>query len=258
MAEVKTTGVPAEKPAASAIPASTTASATRTAPGLTFRRLFTKPGVSPYDEIEWEKRIAQITDSKGGVIFEQKDVEVPKDWSMTATNIVASKYLHGTLGTPERESGVRALVTRVAETIRDWGLAQGYFRTPEDGATFHDELAHILLRQYAAFNSPVWFNVGCDRIEPNSDGQNWHWNAKTQTVEFGITGYSKPLAIPSRSAPPASSILSKTRSIPSSRSPKPKACSSSGDQAPAPTFLRCVLPQKVSAAAALPAVRLAS
>src|SRR2546429_4866984 len=192
MAEVKRTGVAAEKPAASAIPASTTASATRTAPGLTFRRLFTKPGVSPYDEIEWEKRIAQITDSKGGVIFEQKDVEVPKDWSMTATNIVASKYLHGTLGTPERESGVRALVTRVAETIRDWGLAQGYFRTPEDGATFHDELAHILLRQYADFNSPVWFNVGCDRIEPNSDGQNWHWNAKTQTVEFGITGYSKP------------------------------------------------------------------
>src|SRR5438067_1461785 len=192
MAEVKTTGVPAEKPAASAIPASTTASATRTAPGLTFRRLFTKPGVSPYDEIEWEKRIAQITDSKGGVIFEQKDVEVPKDWSMTATNIVASKYLHGTLGTPERESGVRALVTRVAETIRDWGLAQGYFRTPEDGATFHDELAHILLRQYAAFNSPVWFNVGCDRIEPNSDGQNWHWNPQTQAVEFGITGYSKP------------------------------------------------------------------
>src|SRR5436309_686144 len=192
MAEVKTTGVPAEKPAASAIPASTTASATRTAPGLTFRRFFTKLGVSPYDEIEWEKRTAQITDSKGGVIFEQKDVEVPKDWSMTATNIVASKYLHGTLGTPEREGGVRALVTRVAETIRDWGLAQGYFRTPEDGATFHDELAHILLRQYAAFNSPVWFNVGCDRIEPNSDGQNWLWNAKTQTVEFGITGYSKP------------------------------------------------------------------
>src|SRR5881296_4289061 len=192
MAEVKTTGVPAEKPAASAIPASTTASATRTAPGLTSRRLFTKPGTSPYDEIEWEKLLAQITDSKGGIIFEQKDVEVPKDWSMTATNIVASKYLHGTIGTPERETGARQLVSRVAETIRDWGLAQGYFRTPEDGATFHDELAHILLRQYAAFNSPVWFNVGCDRIEPNSDGQNWHWNAKTQTVEFGITGYSKP------------------------------------------------------------------
>jgi ribonucleoside-diphosphate reductase alpha chain len=160
--------------------------------GLTFRRLFTKPGVSPYDEVEWDLRTAQITDAQGNVIFEQKEVEVPKDWSMTATNIVASKYLHGKLGTPERETGVRQLVSRVAETIRDWGLAQGYFRTPEDGATFHDELVHILVRQYAAFNSPVWFNVGCDRIEPNSDGQNWHWNQQTQQVEFGVTGYSKP------------------------------------------------------------------
>jgi ribonucleoside-diphosphate reductase alpha chain len=166
--------------------------ATGKSTGLSFRRFFTKTGVSPYDEIEWDLRLAQITDAKGNVIFEQKDVEVPKDWSVTATNIVASKYLHGTLGTPERESGVRALVTRVAETIRNWGLGQGYFKTPEDGATFHDELAHILLRQYAAFNSPVWFNVGCDRIEPNSDARNWHWNPRTQQVEFGVTGYSKP------------------------------------------------------------------
>ena len=111
---------------------------------------------------------------------------------MTATNIVASKYLHGKIGTPERETGVRQLVARVAETIRDWGMAQGYFRTSEDGATFHDELVHILVRQYAAFNSPVWFNVGCDRIEPNSDGRSWHWNPQTQQVEFGVTGYSKP------------------------------------------------------------------
>src|SRR5579864_9213672 len=162
------------------------------APGLQFRRLFTKPGVSPYDEIEWELRVAQITDAQGNVIFEQKDVEVPKDWSMTATNIVASKYLHGTIGTPERETGVRQLVSRVAETIRDWGQAQGYFRTPEDAATFHDELAHILIRQYVAFNSPVWFNVGCDRIEPNSDAQNWHWNPQLGRVEFSVTGYSKP------------------------------------------------------------------
>jgi ribonucleoside-diphosphate reductase alpha chain len=160
--------------------------------GLSFRRFFTKPGVSPYAEVEWDLRLAQITDSQGNVIFEQKDVEVPKDWSMTATNIVASKYLHGKIGTPERETGVRQLVARVAETIRDWGIAQGYFRTPEDGATFHDELVHILVRQYAAFNSPVWFNVGCDRIEPNSDGRNWHWNPQTQQVEFGVTGYSKP------------------------------------------------------------------
>ncbi len=160
--------------------------------GLSFRRFFTKPGVSPYSEVEWDLRLAQITDAQGNVIFEQKDVEVPKDWSMTATNIVASKYLHGKIGTPERETGVRQLVGRVAETIRDWGMAQGYFKTPEDGATFHDELVHILVRQYAAFNSPVWFNVGCDRIEPNSDGRNWHWNPQTQQVEFGVTGYSKP------------------------------------------------------------------
>ena len=162
------------------------------APGLTFRRYFTKPGVSPYDELEWEKRTAQITDAQGNVIFEQKDVEVPKDWSMTATNIVASKYLHGKLGTAERETGVRQLVSRVAETIRDWGMAGGYFRTPEDAATFHDELAYLLLRQYAAFNSPVWFNVGCDRIEPNSDARNWHWNPQLGRVEFTVTGYTKP------------------------------------------------------------------
>jgi len=164
----------------------------KTAPGLGFKRFFTKAGVSPYDELEWELRLAQITDSQGGIIFEQKDVEVPKDWSMTATNIVASKYLHGPLDTPERESGVRALVTRVAETIRDWGIAGGYFRSAEDAAIFHDELAHLLLQQKAAFNSPVWFNVGCDRIEPDSDARNWHWNPQAQRVEYGVTGYRNP------------------------------------------------------------------
>jgi ribonucleoside-diphosphate reductase alpha chain len=190
MPEVKTTTV---SPAASpATPVPPVVSNSKKAPGLSFRRFFTKPGVSPYDELEWDLRLAQITDAKGEVIFEQRDVEVPKDWSMTATNIVASKYLHGKVGTPERETGVRQLVTRVAETIRNWGLAQGYFKTPEDGATFHDELVHILVRQYAAFNSPVWFNVGCDRIEPNSDARNWHWNPQTQQVEFGVTGYTKP------------------------------------------------------------------
>src|SRR5436853_1171345 len=162
------------------------------APGLGFRRFFSKPGVSPYDEVEWDLRLAQITDAQGNVIFEQKDVEVPKDWSMTATNIVASKYLHGTIGTPDRETGVRHLVRRVAETIRDWGKADGYFRSDEDAAIFHDELAHILLRQYAAFNSPVWFNVGCDRIEPSSDAQNWHWNPAVGRVEFSVTGYRTP------------------------------------------------------------------
>src|SRR5579871_2481269 len=191
MPELKTT---TETNPTSAAPSALANSGTgkKKAPGLSFRRLFTAPGVSPYDQVEWELRTAQITDAQGNVIFEQKNVEVPKDWSMTATNIVASKYLHGRLDTPERETGVRQLVTRVAETIRDWGMSQGYFKTPEDGATFHDELVHILVRQYAAFNSPVWFNVGCDRIEPNSDGRNWHWNPQTQQVEFGVTGYTKP------------------------------------------------------------------
>ena len=164
----------------------------KSAPGLTFSRHFSKVGVSPYDEIKWEFRDAVIQDFKGNIIFEQKNVEVPADWSMTATNIVASKYLHGLNGTAERESGVRALISRVAESIRDWGIAAGYFRTAEDATIFHEELAHLLLNQKVAFNSPVWFNVGCDRLEPNSDAQNWHWNPHTCAVEFSVTGYSKP------------------------------------------------------------------
>ncbi|ABF40127.1 Ribonucleoside-diphosphate reductase [Candidatus Koribacter versatilis Ellin345] len=162
------------------------------APGLTFKRAFTKAGVSPYDEVEWELRTAAITDAQGNKIFEQLDVETPKDWSMTATNIVASKYLHGTLGTSERESGVRALIARVAETITRWGIEGGYFRTSDDAAIFHDELVHLLVQQKMAFNSPVWFNVGCDRIEPQADGANWHWNFLKQQAEFGPVGYTRP------------------------------------------------------------------
>src|SRR5215469_7347252 len=164
----------------------------RTAPGLKFARTFTRAGVSPYDEVEWEQRTASITDAKGNTIFEQRAVESPKDWSMTAVNIVASKYLHGTLGTPQRETGVRSLIERVAETVRDWGWQQGYFATPDDRDTFHDELVHILVQQKASFNSPVWFNVGCDRLEPQSDAQNWHWNMATGRAEFGTTGYKNP------------------------------------------------------------------
>jgi ribonucleoside-diphosphate reductase alpha chain len=161
-------------------------------PGLTFDRHFTRPGISPYDEVVWELRDAIIQDFKGKTIFEQKNVEVPADWSMTATNIVASKYLHGLNGTDERESGVRALITRVAESIRDWGIKGGYFASEEDAATFYAELAHLLLNQKVAFNSPVWFNVGCDRLDPNSDAQNWHWNPHSCAVEFSVTGYTKP------------------------------------------------------------------
>jgi ribonucleoside-diphosphate reductase alpha chain len=164
----------------------------QTAPGLKFPRYFTRAGISAYDEVEWELRTASITDAKGNTIFEQKDVESPKDWSMTAINIVASKYLHGALNTPQRETGVRQLIQRVAETIRDWGWQQGYFATSEDRDTFHEELVHILVQQKAAFNSPVWFNVGCDRLEPLSDAQNWHWNPEKGTVEFSTTGYKAP------------------------------------------------------------------
>ncbi len=164
----------------------------RTQQGLTFTRRFSTEGVSPYDELEWERRTAVITDTKGNTIFEQKDVEVPADWSMTATNIVASKYLHGRLGTPEREGSVRQLVGRVAETVRDWGIAGGYFATSTDAAIFYDELAHMLLTQKAAFNSPVWFNVGCDRLEPDAVGQNWHWDPMTGGVHYAATGYRNP------------------------------------------------------------------
>jgi ribonucleoside-diphosphate reductase alpha chain len=177
------------KPASAPAPASNTQSKV---PGLTFSRHFSKSGVSPYDEITWERRDAVIQDWKGNLIFEQKNVEVPAEWSVTATNIVASKYLHGLNGTSEREDGVRALITRVAESIRDWGIRDGYFATPEDAAIFYAELAHLLLNQKVAFNSPVWFNVGCDRLEPNSDAQNWHWNPHSCAVEFSVTGYSKP------------------------------------------------------------------
>src|SRR5437764_7184594 len=168
------------------------ATSARKAPGLQFGGSFSKASISPYEQFQWELRTASITDAQGNTIFEQKDVEVPKDWSVTATNIVASKYLHGHIGTPERESGVRALISRVAETIRDWGLEQGYFRTAEDGAIFHDELVHILVQQKAAFNSPVWFNVGCDRLDPQSDATNWHWNYDLGRVEFARTGYKNP------------------------------------------------------------------
>jgi len=129
--------------------------------GLTFRRYFTKEGVHPFDEVEWEIRDAVIPNFKeGGNAFEQRGVEFPKTWSQNATNIVAQKYFRGPLGTPQRESSVRQLVSRVVDTIRGWGEKDGYFATAEDGRIFAEELAHLLVNQKAAFNSPVWFNVG--------------------------------------------------------------------------------------------------
>jgi ribonucleoside-diphosphate reductase alpha chain len=132
--------------------------------GLEFPRYFTREGSSPYDEIEWEIRSASITNEKGEVLFRQEGVEIPKNWSQTAANIVVSKYFHGQVGTPQRERSVRQLVERVARTITEWGVRGGYFLSAKDAVTFHDELAFLLLNQYAAFNSPVWFNCG---IEPH-------------------------------------------------------------------------------------------
>src|SRR5246127_4290801 len=136
---------------------------TQTPLGVSFPRYFTArqdPGKTPYDELQWETRTASIGNDKGSVIFEQRDVVVPSDWSQTATNIVASKYFHGKMGTPERESSAAQLVHRVVDTIADWGLSGNYFKTSEDGENFRNELAHLMLTQKACFNSPVWFNVG--------------------------------------------------------------------------------------------------
>src|SRR5438445_1565219 len=126
---------------------STSASEPAVRRGLSVKRHFTRPGTRPFDEVEWETRTASIQNEKGQTIFEQRNVEVPKDWSQTATNIVASKYFHGKLGTPERESSVRDLISRVADTIAEWGAEGGYFRTHQDAENFHDELLDLLVRQ---------------------------------------------------------------------------------------------------------------
>src|SRR5690349_14175645 len=134
----------------------------KTGGGLAVARYFTTPGVDPADELAWEHRSASITGEDGKAVFEQKDIEIPKSWSMLATNVVASKYFRGTPGTPEREGSVRKLVARVVDTITRWGEEGGYFAGEEDRLAFHAELTHLLLRQKAAFNSPVWFNVGIE------------------------------------------------------------------------------------------------
>ncbi|HEY6398416.1 MAG TPA: hypothetical protein VIX82_13280, partial [Solirubrobacteraceae bacterium] len=127
--------------------------------GLAIGRHFTTRGEHPFDSVEWELRDARIGHGER-ISFEQKDVEFPKSWSQNATNIVAQKYFRGQLGSTERERSVKQMITRVASTIATWGRERGYFATDEDGDAFEAELTHILLHQMAAFNSPVWFNVG--------------------------------------------------------------------------------------------------
>ncbi len=129
--------------------------------GIGIRRHFTDAGVHPYDAVTWERRDARITNFRdGSVAFEQLDVEVPASWSVNATNILAQKYFRGTPNTPERERSLRQVADRVVDTIAEWGVKDGYFVDDEEAETFRAELKHLIVHQMAAFNSPVWFNIG--------------------------------------------------------------------------------------------------
>lgn len=158
---------------------------------MPFPRFFTaklEPGATPYSQANWELRTATIGNDKGSVIFEQRDIEVPAEWSQTATNIVASKYFHGRMGSPDRESSVAELVHRVVDSIADWGLSGNYFKTKEDGENFRSELAHLMLTQKACFNSPVWFNVGVRE----SRGYGFYFDEATQVVKKLLPGENHP------------------------------------------------------------------
>src|ERR687892_438453 len=133
------------------------------APGLEFERSFSREGLDPFDEIEWDLRSAVIGNEKGEVVFEQRDVEIPRFWSQQATNIVVSKYFRGQIGTAERERSVKQLIGRVVDTITGWARKQQYFASEDDLHAFGDDLKHLLVYQKAAFNSPVWFNVGFEK-----------------------------------------------------------------------------------------------
>ena len=156
---------------------------------------FCPPGMDPFDTVEWDKRTAHIKDENGGILFEQTDCEVPKTWSALATNVVVSKYFYGEPGTPERESSVRQVIFRVARTIADWGIADGYFETREDGENFYRDLAWMCLHQYGSFNSPVWFNVGLyHQYGIKGSRGNYHWDPKTGAIHRPTTPYEYPQA----------------------------------------------------------------
>ena len=129
------------------------------------RRHFTTEGVHPYDEVRWERRDARITNFRDGTVaFEQLGVEVPESWSVNATNILAQKYFRGTLGTEEREWSLRQVADRVADTLTAWGIKDGYFVDDEEALVFNHELKYLIIHQKAAFNSPVWFNIGVQGV----------------------------------------------------------------------------------------------
>jgi len=161
---------------------------------LRIGRVFSDAKVKPFDQIEWEKRTAEITDDSGKVIFKQENVEVPKSWSVLATKVVVSKYFYGEQHTSERETSVRQLIHRITRTISDWGVADGYF-SKADGEVFYEELTWLCLNQYGAFNSPVWFNVGLYHeygVGKKSGKGNWFFNRKTREAERAATQYEYP------------------------------------------------------------------
>jgi len=169
--------------------------------GLTFKPVFSKPGVHPYDEIEWENRTAEITDDSGKAIFKQENVEVPKSWSLLATKIAVSKYFYGDIsnGTDPhqggRETSIRQLVHRVTRTITDWGMKDGYFKSKQDAEVFYNELTWLCVNQHGAFNSPVWFNVGLYHqygIGSESGKGNYFFNRQTGKTERAATQYEYP------------------------------------------------------------------
>jgi len=164
--------------------------------GMKVQCLLSTDGISPFDELEWERRRASIADEKGGMVFSQDDVEVPKSWSMLATNVVASKYFYGGVGTDEREYSVRQLVHRVARTIADWGLNDGYFASPEDAENFYNELSYVCVNQYGSFNSPVWFNVGLFQVYgySSSNRTSYCWSPEEGKIIEVDNGYKSPQA----------------------------------------------------------------
>jgi ribonucleoside-diphosphate reductase alpha chain len=169
--------------------------------GLHFERVFSETALSPFDQIEWERRTAEITDDGGKVIFKQDNVEVPKSWSALATKIAVSKYFYGDIGNGTdphkggRETSVRQLIHRVTRTIADWGIADGYFADAEAAEIFYDELTWLCLNQHGAFNSPVWFNVGLYHqygIGQGAGAGNYFYNRATGEAERATTQYEYP------------------------------------------------------------------
>src|SRR5579872_7135437 len=192
--EVMTTGRSSSRRSAkNSAPARGTKPA-KAAKTLPVARVFSDAKVKPFDQIEWDKRTAEITDDGGKVIFKQENVEVPKSWSQLATKVVVSKYFYGEQNTSERETSVRQLIHRISRTISDWGIADGYF-SKADGEVFYEELTWLCLNQYGAFNSPVWFNVGLFHeygVGKKSGKGNWFYNRETQEAERAATQYEYP------------------------------------------------------------------